>query len=57
MKWLAEMEINRCDLGVIVAQDGKSFKNLFKIEIYATCSLDIIFHEIDELNLSNYEIL
>lgn len=57
MKWLAEVEINRCDLGVIVAQDGKSFKNLFKIEIYATCSLDIIFHEIDELNLSNYEIL
>lgn len=32
------------------------FKNLFKMEIYVICSLDIIFIEIDELNLLNYKI-
>lgn len=56
MKWLVEMEVNRCDLGIIIAQDRKSFKNLFKMEICVIYSLDIIFIEIDELNLLNYEI-
>lgn len=56
MKWLVEMEVNRCDLGIIIVQDRKSFKNLFKMEICVICSLDIIFIEIDELNLLNYEI-
>lgn len=51
MKWLVEMEVNRCDLEIIITQDRKSFKNLFKMEICVICSLDIIFIEIDELNL------